>query len=217
MTKKRSNRDDAPWMADLFDLPVLPNPPEMSSPAAPAAATPTTAKSEKGARKPFKIFHSRKAKQDRTYDRAEVMQLYDVTRNTVTNWIDAGLVKVPVHPVLFRGEDLNNFHQARRVGARRICPPGHFLCFHCKTVSPLKGEAAEVRWHGEHAGTLGWLCPRPACGKPNETFQSRSQVQNLERLGVNLTSGKDDYTPSRRPGEIVQIPPKSEVIDEPVQ
>lgn len=152
MTKKRSKRDDAPLMADLFDLPVLSNPPEMNSPAAPAAPTPPTAKSEKRARKPFKIFHPRKAKNDRTYDRAEVMDLYDVTRNTVTNWIDEGLVTVPVHPVLFRGEDLNAFHQARRVGARRNCSPGEFLCFHCKKVSSLK------------RGSSGSALARRACG-----------------------------------------------------
>jgi hypothetical protein len=215
MTKKHSQRDDAPPMADLFNLLVLPNPPEMRSFAAAVASNPTPAKSEKATRKPFKIFHSRKAKRDRTYNRAEVMHLYGVTRNTVTNWIDEGLVTVPGHPVLFRGEDLNAFHQARRVGARRNCSPGEFLCFHCKKVSSLKGQDAEVHWHRDHAGTLGWSCP--ACGKPNETFQSLSQVQNLEELGVNLTSRKDDYSPSRRPGEIVQIPPDSEVIHEPVE
>jgi len=220
MTKKRELRDDDHVMADLFDVPVLPHPSEASrsegtiSPAAPGAPTPTPDKPRKE-RKQSKIYHSRKAKQDWTYDRDGVMALYDVTRNTVTNWIREGLVTVPGDPVLFRGVDLNAFQQARRVGARRNCSPGEFLCFHCKKVSSLKGEAAEVHWRGEHAGTLGWSCP--ACGEPNETFQSRSQVQKLEELGVNLTSSKDDYTPSRRPGEIVQITPKSEVIHEPVE
>lgn len=217
MTKKRSKLDDTSPIADLFDLPVLTNPPEASSCVAPAASTPATAKSEKRARKPFKIFHPRKAKQDWTYSRAAVMGLYGVTRNTVINWMKEGLVTVPGHPVLFRGEDLNAFHEARRAGARRNCSPGEFLCFHCKKVSSLKGEAAEVHWHSDHTCTLRWSCPRPTCSKPNETFQSRSQVQILEELGVNLTSSEDDYSPSRRPGEIVQITPKSEVIHEPVE
>ncbi|MCX5568166.1 MULTISPECIES: helix-turn-helix transcriptional regulator [Kaistia] len=217
MTKQRSKRDDTSPIADLFGLPVLNNPPEVSSGSAPAASAPATAKSGKGARKPFKIFHPRKAKQDRTYNRADVMDLYGVGRNTVTNWMKEGLVTVPGHPVLFRGEDLNTFHEARRAGARRNCSPGEFLCFHCKKVSSLKGAAAEVHWHSDHTCTLRWFCPRPTCSKPNETFQSRSQVRILEEQGVNLTSVEDDYSPSRRPGEVVQITPKSEVIHEPVE
>jgi hypothetical protein len=217
MTRKRSTRDDGSLMADLFDLPIPACPQAASSGALPAASTPATAKSEKRARKPFKIYHPRKAKQDWIYNRAEVMELYNVTRNTVTNWIDEGLVTVSGPPVLFRGEDLNAFHQERHARARRNCPPGHFLCFHCKKVLSLIGQAAEVHWHSDHACMLRWSCPCLTCSKPNETFQSRTQIQRLEELGVNLTSSEDDYSPSRRPGEIVQITPKSEVIHEPVE
>jgi hypothetical protein len=220
MTKKRNQRDHDPGMADLFDLPILPHPAKASSYTATssltssAAPTLTLAKPRKK-RKPSKIFHSCMAKQDWTYDTEGVMALYRVTRNTVANWIREGLVTIPGHPVLFRGADLNAFHQARRSGARLNLPPGYFLCFHCKKVSSLKGETAEVHWRGEHTATLGWSCP--ACGKPNGTYQSRSQVQKLAELGVNLTSSDADYTPSRRPGENVQITPKSEVLDEPVE
>lgn len=217
MTKKHSKPYDTSSIGDLFDLPVLPNPPEVGSRVPPGTSTSAAARSRKGARKPSRIFHHRKAKQDRTYNRAEVMELYGVTRNTIANWIKEGLVVVPGHPALFRGEALIAFHQARRVGARRSCPPGHFLCFHCKKVSSLIGQAAEVHWHNDPTCTLRWSCPRTTCGKPNGTFQSRSQVQRLEELGVNLTSSDDDYSPSRPPGEIVQIPPKSEVNHEPVE
>lgn len=217
MTRKRSTRDDRSLMADLFDLPVSTNPLKASSSAAPAASMSATARSDKRARKPFKIYHPRKAKQDRTYSRAEVMDLYHITRNTVTNWINEGLVIVPGHPVLFRGEDLNAFHQERHARARRNCPRGHFLCFHCKKVLSLKGQAAEVHWHSDHACTLRWSCPCLTCSKPNETYQSRTQIQRLEELGVNLTSSEADYSPSRRPGEVVQIPPESEVIHESVE
>jgi hypothetical protein len=209
MTKKRSKRDDTSPIADLFDLI---NPWEVSSRSAPAASTPAPAKSEKRARKPFKIFHPRKAKQNRNYSRAEVMDLYGVTRNTVTNWIREGLVVVPGPTVLFRGEDLNAFHHARHARARRKCPPGHVYCLRCDKVLSLLGRAAEMHWRNDLVGTLRWSCP--ACGKPGAIYQSRSQVQKLEQLGVNLTSSKDDYSPSRRPGEIVQTPPKTEVLHE---
>jgi hypothetical protein len=217
MTKKRSKREDALPMADLFDLPVLSKPPEESSTAVPPAPPSSSERSEKRARKPFKIFHPQRAKQHRNYTRNQVMELYGITRNTVTNWINEGLITVPGSPVLFRGEDLNAFHQARRARARWNCSPGEFGCFHCKTVSSLIGQAAEMRWSSARAGTLGWVCPSPSCHKPNGIYQSRAQVRILDELGVNLTSSEDEYSPSRHPGEIVQIHPNSEVIHEPVE
>ncbi|MET4636751.1 helix-turn-helix domain-containing protein [Kaistia defluvii] len=217
MTKKRRKREDALPMSDLFDLLVLTKLTEVSSNAVPHAPPPSSDGPEKRARKPFKIFHPQKAKQHRNYSRAQVMKLYNVTRNTLTNWINEGLITVPGSPVLFRGEDLNAFHKARHDGARWNCSPGEFLCFHCKNVSTLVGQAADIRWDKKSAGTLSWRCPSPSCGKPNGIFQSRSQVQILEELGVNLTSSEDDYSPSRRPGEIVQIPINLEVLHEPVE
>jgi hypothetical protein len=218
MTRKRSVQDETLPMAALFDLPTLHDPPEAGPSAEtspPAASSPSTPTKPRKARTPSKTFRSRKAKKNWTYDRDGVMALYRMTRNTVANWIRKGLPTIPGDPVLFRGRDLNNFHQERRDGARLNLPQGYFLCFHCKKVSSLKGEAAEVRWRGEHAATLGWSCP--ACGKTNATYFSRSRVRILEELGVNLTCSKDDYTTSRRPGEIVQFSPKSEVIYEPVE
>jgi transcriptional regulator with XRE-family HTH domain len=216
MTTQRSKRDTTLATADLFDLPDLGKPAKESIPAAPTAPT-TSANPEKEPRKSFKIFHTKKAKLHRNYTREEVMEYFGVTRNTVTNWEKEGLIKVPDYPVLYRGEDLNEFHEARRAGARRNCSPGQFLCFHCKKVSSLKAEAAKVHWHNDRTCTLRWSCPRTTCGKPNETYQSRTQIQMLDELGVNLTSNEDDYSPSRNPGEVVQIRPNSEVIDEPVK
>lgn len=214
MTRKRSKRQqEMPLMADLFDLPT--SPPEVSRLFDPVARGPTTDEPKKGARKPFKTLYSRKAKQDWTYSRQEVMDLYDVCRNTVTNWIKEGLVYIPDRPILFRGSDLNAFHAARRKRARKVCRPGEFFCFHCKAIVSLVCQSAGFRWDREHAGSLSWSCP--SCGKPNEIYQSRSQAHLLTELGVNLTPMNDDYYPPRRAGEVVQIPPESEAIHEPVE
>jgi hypothetical protein len=143
------------------------------------------------------------------------MDLYDVSRNTIANWIKDGLVFVPGREALFRGRELNAFHSARRERARKHCRPGEFLCFHCKTIVSLIGGSAEASWDQPHTATLSWSCP--SCGKPNGTYQSRRKLQCLTELGVNLTPINDDCYPSHPRGEVVQIPSKSETLDEPVE
>lgn len=180
-------------------------------PAPPAGPSPAP-EAERRPRKPSRIFHPRKAKQDWTYDQADVMALYDITRNTVRNWLKEGLRCVPGKPVLFRGRDLNQFHHDRQARARRECSVGEFLCFHCKKVASLIGRSAEMEWRSCRGGTMRWSCP--LCGKPNETFQSRARVEALERASVKLTTDEADYCAARLHGEIVQIGPDSEGLHE---
>jgi integrase len=79
-----------------------------------------------------------KAKKHRVYDVRDVMELYDVCRNTVSNWVGAGLM--PSHgqgPHLFRGLELNRFHAARRAQGRHNLRLDQFYCLCCKVaVSP---------------------------------------------------------------------------------
>ena len=59
------------------------------------------------------------------------MRLYSVSRNTVSNWIRAGLHPSACGtPQLFHGAELSRFHIARRV--RRTLQSGEFKCFRCK-------------------------------------------------------------------------------------
>lgn len=75
----------------------------------------------------------RRAKKHRSYDIAEVGRLYGVHRNTVRNWIKAGLTVVGEgRSVLILGEELERFLKARRAAKRRPCPPGTIFCLRCR-------------------------------------------------------------------------------------
>ncbi|MBO9401823.1 tyrosine-type recombinase/integrase [Shimia sp. R9_3] len=85
------------------------------------------------------------------YSVEEVQSLYDVCRNTVSNWVGAGLTTSDGElPYLFRGAELKRFHDERRQRKRRNLRLGEFKCTGCgqavfpetKTVSfrELKGN-----------------------------------------------------------------------------
>ena len=76
-----------------------------------------------------------RAKSHRVYEVSEVMELHDICRNTVSNWVGTGLT--PSHgtgPQLFRGCELNRFHIARRAQGRKNLRVGQFLCMSCKVA-----------------------------------------------------------------------------------
>jgi integrase/Zn ribbon nucleic-acid-binding protein len=69
------------------------------------------------------------------YSVDEVMALYAISRNTVSNWINTGLHPIDgKRPQLFRGADLARFHEDRRAGSKRILRAGEFKCLGCKAV-----------------------------------------------------------------------------------
>lgn len=72
-------------------------------------------KSASAKRKASRILYPvRKAKNHYVYDRREVMNLYDVTRNTIANWESSGLANVEGTNALFRSNLLNAFHKDRK-------------------------------------------------------------------------------------------------------
>ena len=76
-----------------------------------------------------------KAKKNRVYSVQEVQALYDVSRNTVSNWVSAGLSPSDHRrPQLFRGAELNRFHADRRKRSRKDLRRGEFKCTGCEVA-----------------------------------------------------------------------------------
>jgi integrase len=74
-----------------------------------------------------------RSRQHRVYSVEDVMGLYAVCRNTVSNWVTGGLSPVDQDtPQLFRGAELARFHTERRERSRILLRSGEFKCLGCK-------------------------------------------------------------------------------------
>ena len=72
-------------------------------------------------------------KKHHVYGTEELMTLYDVSRNTVSNWVKDGLRKSDSGvPSIFNGAEVKRFHEERRASSTVELRLGQFKCFSCK-------------------------------------------------------------------------------------
>ena len=102
----------------------------------------------------------RRAKRHYCYTVAEAARALGVHRNTVRNWIKAGLPHLrPRGELLIRGDDLSNFLSRRRSTRRRKCPPGSLYCMRCRTPrEPLPATITVVK-QTRLTGVVKAVCP----------------------------------------------------------
>ncbi|MBW4709858.1 site-specific integrase [Roseobacter sp. YSTF-M11] len=74
-----------------------------------------------------------RAKKNRVYSVEDLMRLYKVSANTVSNWVRAGLRPSDTSkPYVFLGAVVTNFHKERRARSRKNLRAGEFKCGGCK-------------------------------------------------------------------------------------
>jgi len=119
------------------------------------------------------------AKQNWLYTADDLIRHYGICRNTVGNWIAAGLRCIDGEPRLFLGEDLNAFHAESR--QRRLRPLGPFevYCVSCKLAHSFLEEPVEVgpmRSTGNYRVTL--VCPTG--GKQANRYLSSAELSHFQ-------------------------------------
>lgn len=73
------------------------------------------------------------AHKPRVYASEDVLRLYDIGSNTLSNWVKQGLQPIEgTRPHLFRGAELCRFHAERRMHNQRTLRAGEFKCVTCK-------------------------------------------------------------------------------------
>jgi hypothetical protein len=139
----------------------------------------------------FRINHNpRKAKSHRVYDDSGVIELYDICRNTLTNWINAGLRPAPDTELrLFTGEELNRFHRERRAAARRPSQGPELFCVVCRKHQNMSGKEVIFSIVTDVAGWLIWRCPD--CGRRSQTGCGVSLRERLLGHGVLIRPPKE--------------------------
>lgn len=101
----------------------------------------------------------RLVKINRTYSVDEIARRFGVHKQTVRNWIKAGLPTLDrERPILIHGRDLGTFLQTRRTKAKRPCPPGTIYCMRCRAPRTPAGGMADFQPVTATSGNLIGLC-----------------------------------------------------------
>lgn len=119
-----------------------------------------------------------RAKKDRVYDVSEVMALYDICRNTVSNWVGAGLIPSQgAGPQLFRGCEINRFHSTRRAQGRQNMRLDQFFCLSCKV--PVTANQPSL--HLNQTASGNWMAVG-ICSECDATVMKLLDATGCDRL-----------------------------------
>lgn len=145
----------------------------------------------------------RLAKIHRSYSVEEIACLFGIHKNTVREWVKAGLPTCDrKRPMLILGWELVAFLQARRTKNKRPCQPGEIYCVRCRAAKSPAGDMAEYQSITDTSGNLMGICPNcelmiyrrvslakleQVRGKMNVTF-SEAQGQVSERIQPTVNS-----------------------------
>lgn len=94
------------------------------------------------------------------YSVEELMELFGICRNTVSNWVKAGLKPSDtLYPYVFRGAEVARFRDARQLKPRTPLRVGEFRCLVCEErVFPEPSSLSQMRMKNCAIG-LWALCP----------------------------------------------------------
>ncbi len=124
-----------------------------------------------------------RAQLHRSYTIGEIAALFDVTKTTVSHWIRDGLTPIDrKRPLIFQGEHLRAFMQARMAATKRPLKAGEIFCVACKRARVSVDSAVDLRIVSATSGDLVGRCP--ACTR---TIYRRVKLANLARDIGSLT------------------------------
>jgi hypothetical protein len=135
----------------------------------------------------------------RNYTVEEIASVFGVHKNTVREWIKAGLpVLDDKRPMLILGPELAAFLQARRIKNKHSCQPGEMYCFRCRAPKMAAGHMADYLPQTEKLGMLKAICPD--CYTMMNRRVSIAKIDQVRgRLAITFPQGLDQVSNSIRP------------------
>src|SRR5574337_940145 len=128
--------------------------------ALPRAATPETPmRKPKESRAKRRRYALNRIKTGICYDVAEIAKRFAVHRNTVRQWLRAGLETIDDRrPLLIHGAALKAFLAERQRARKHACGPGEFFCFRCRVPRASYGGMADVAEYTAKIAKLTAMC-----------------------------------------------------------
>lgn len=124
-------------------------------------------------------FDPRRAKIHHSYTVEEVARLYGVHKQTVRNWMKAGLPFLSERrPHLILGRELRAYLAAQRAKARRPCQAGELYCLRCRVPKRPAGDMLDYIPMSLVSGNFRGICP--TCGAFIHRRVSLTQVEMVK-------------------------------------
>ncbi len=141
----------------------------------------------------------RQVKVHRNYTVEEIASLFGVHKNTVREWIKAGLpVLDDRRPMLILGQELAAFLQARRTRNKQTCQPGQMYCVRCRAPKMAAGDMADYLPKTEKLGMLKAICP-DCHSMMNRRVSMAKLAQVRGKLAITFPQGLDQVSNSIQP------------------
>ena len=141
----------------------------------------------------------------RPYTVEEIADLFGIHKNTVRQWVKAGLpVSDHRRPMLILGRDLAEFLKARRLKNKRTCLPGQIYCVRCRAPKSPAGDMAEFRPLTEKVGNLTAICPDCDC-LMNRHVSVAKLGSDFEKIEISLSQALKQVSNS------IQLPVNSDL------
>jgi hypothetical protein len=120
-----------------------------------------------------RTYNVRHIRRDYSYTIQEIAALFDLHKNTLSQWLKAGLKPIDrSRPVLIHGSDLVNFLLARQSARRARCQPDEFFCFRCRAPRHPLGRKVDVQ--PRNAKLLNLVA---VCAKCSTTMRKAGSAQ----------------------------------------
>lgn len=127
----------------------------------------------------------RLAKVHRSYTVEEVTRLFGSHRNTVREWLAAGLKPIDnQRPALILGSELRRFLHERRARRRRETPVGMIFCLPCREPRRPSGDVVDYIPRTATTGDFQGICPE--C---DSILNRRVRLSSLDEVrgGLDVT------------------------------
>ncbi len=121
------------------------------------------------------------------YSVEELMALFGVCRNTVSNWVKAGLKPSDtLYPYLFRGAEVARFRDARQLKPRTPLRVGEFRCLVCEErVFPEPSSLSQMRMKN---CAIGLWAQCPDCGASVTKIVNETDCDRIMQCANTNTS-----------------------------
>jgi len=141
----------------------------------------------------------RQVKVHRSYTVEEIASLFGAHKNTVREWIKAGLPVIDdKRPMLILGKELTAFLQARRTKNKQTCQPGQMYCVRCRAPKMAAGDMADFLPQTEKLGMLKAICP-DCHSMMNRRVSMTKLGQVRGKLAITFPQGLDQVSNSTQP------------------